>query len=356
MNRLTLVTVLVAFLVAVAASPLTAQDRKVIDEKELKEKQIDITKLADDQLIRVEGKVISVGEVKANAAKAAKAMAAAETKLATQAAARFQEYEQALEREVLQQQRVVAAQHLKVINDTYGVLDPNTIPAPENDPVVSKLSVNNGQPGDPILITGTDFGAQRGWVRIHVAEAQPKPAEVQEWTPTQILASVPDVSGIPDSYNGVLRVETPAGRQSNMVSFRFDPAMEVRIFPPWYQNTYRKCDAWFPGTEAGLYTNWTADAITVGHSHVWLAFGCSTDDEFHENVELMNNWTVEHVDFAAIASEGGEADASITHKYEGTSNPYVKVHYWVTAWDWVRYTLSVYVKGPKGCKYLEDET
>ncbi|UCD72220.1 MAG: hypothetical protein JSW70_04275 [Syntrophobacterales bacterium] len=51
--------------------------------------------------------------------------------------------------------------------------------------------------------------------------------------------------------------------------------------------------------------------------------------------------------------ESGEVDASVTEKHVGTNNPYVKVHWWSTAWDYVEYTLAVYIKGTKGTNCIE---
>jgi hypothetical protein len=123
---------------------------------------------------------------------------------------------------------------------------------------------------------------------------------------------------------------------------------------PWYQNTYRTCSG-FPYS-GFTYQDWTDEEITVRHAHTIHPFGCSTDDEFHENVRLINNWAVDDMHFSAVVSESGEAEAKVAQWRKGSDNPYVKVHHWVTAWDWVAYTLSVYIKGPKGTDFIEDDT
>jgi hypothetical protein len=317
---------------------------EVLDAEGLKAKKIDIRTLPDNQPIRIEGKIMTVGEIKARAVQQGQMMKAASDRLEREADAKFRQYQLGFERSQAQRQDLLRAKtrgELDSLKKQPTAIDQGSIPPAPKDPVISSLSVNHGQPGDPILISGQDFGNEKGWVEVYVAPEERRSATIGYWSPTQILASVPDAV-VQNSYNGGLYVVTAGERLgSNLVSFRFDPAMEVRVLVPQGDNKFRNCGG---GTDKS-YTN---TAVTVSHDHSFFYWGCSLDDEFATRTRLLGSWVVDRVEFTKALSEPGEADASVTEKHLGTSNPYVKVHWWVTAWDQVSYSLAIYVKGPKG--------
>lgn len=338
------------------------KELKVLDEKELKAKKIDVRTLPDSQRIRIEGKIMTVGELKARAANQERKMKTEANRLAKQAEAKFRAYKGRFEQEQARRQnnlRARARVELETLIKTPlkpGVplkrQKPVIKPKPKEgepeeelvggqNPVITRLSVSHGQPGDPVLISGQDFGDRKAQVAVFVASGDVRWALIDYWSPTQILASVPNVAGIPRSYNGGLYVKTARGRQSNLISFRFDPAMEIVAFMPWYHNKYRICYA------DRFSKNWSSTAITVRHSYTSLYWGCSKDDEFHHDSHLPNGSIVTNIDFTKAVSEPGEADARVSVSHVGTNNPYVKVHWWSTAFDWVTYTLAVYYKRPK---------
>jgi hypothetical protein len=203
-------------------------------------------------------------------------------------------------------------------------------------PVIGSLSVASGQPGDPVLVAGSSFSEVPGEVHFIVANGKDIVAPLTAWSDTQLLAAVPDLSGM-QGYNGYIYV-TRGGVKSTMVSFRFNPTTELRTLGI--------------SGDRGLAGGATFSYGAVEHFGAGNLFGSRGDDQFYLSTKLTNGWTVNAAyligyDGAAVYTYGN-ANAYISEFRPGTDSPYVKVHWWMDAFSSVNYDLRVVISGPKG--------
>jgi hypothetical protein len=231
-----------------------------------------------------------------------------------------------------------------------GSTQPNTVASP----AITSLSISEGQKGDAVLVSGTDFSNTPGEVRFANASnpQQDLPAQVLYWNDREVLVTVPDVSQVTGS-SGLVYVRR-ANMPSNKVPFRFT---ETRVLDHATTDRY----------VAAPYTTGVTvchPACSYGFNLEYLTFGNSKDDEYYRNTTLRNGWVVEsahlaHVDWplvdgrytpVEVIGPSGTANANsyITDSRPGTSSPYVKVHWWYDAGNSTGYALRVIIRGPKG--------
>jgi len=210
-------------------------------------------------------------------------------------------------------------------------------------PTISALSVSEGQPGDPVLITGSGFGSVPGEVRFIVAQGKDLAAPLMSWSDTQIFVAVPDVSGL-QAFAGQVYVKHSGG-QSRLAAFRFKPALEVREIRP------------LPDTRESLVrrgeiSGWRGG--NVDHNFGGTPFGAKDFDEFFQARVLRNGWTVREVvlppiDLTGTTIFGAHGNVTVAESRPGTTSPYVKLHWWLDGFSWIRYrTPTVLIVGPKG--------
>src|SRR5215469_3265731 len=114
-------------------------------------------------------------------------------------------------------------------------------PPPAPNPSITSLTINNahddiplpagsyGQPGDPVAITGTNFGND-GEVHFVIGPLPTQDIAVAPsvWTDKEIWAPIPIVSGVPP-YPGLVYIKRHADAiKSNAVTFQFEPDVEQR--------------------------------------------------------------------------------------------------------------------------------
>ena len=91
-------------------------------------------------------------------------------------------------------------------------------PAPQTvmpNPVITSLSVAQGQPGDPVMITGTGFSSG-GEVHFIINPGRDVAARIDFWSDTQLFVSVSDATGLM-GFNGqvyVVRARDQCEKQS----------------------------------------------------------------------------------------------------------------------------------------------
>jgi hypothetical protein len=225
-------------------------------------------------------------------------------------------------------------------------------------PHITSLSVNLGQPGDPVVISGSGFGNPTGTVQFIGSGGSIIAAGSSAWIDTQILTNVPALTGV-QSFTGYFQV-TPTCQQgtstqnSNVQSFQFSPepdTMQLPISPSnatWGDFT---CGVDSCGSGAGgMWCAWpqACDVVIAG-----FITGKRGADQFFQGYQLKNGWTLASVDFATQPVNTSANGCSIgSGGTIGSASPFVDVACWVTPnYGVTGYTLSLYITGPTGVPY-----
>lgn len=218
-------------------------------------------------------------------------------------------------------------------------------------PTITSLSAPSGEPGDPILVTGTGFTAATE-VYFLVAPSRQEKANISFAGDTQLMVEVPLVTGIP-AFSGLVLVKREDGQVSQGSPFRFTPRTVVTSFN--FENV----------TDVILHNDATGDTtkefrggktgFTVEHDRPWfIDLGFKVDDTLFANTRLSNSWVVEdillHDPLPAISR------AQLQESGKGTSALRMKVHGWTVApfegiLFYVQYSASVLIRGPEGLSY-----
>jgi hypothetical protein len=227
-------------------------------------------------------------------------------------------------------------------------------------PHIASLNVSRGQPGDPVLITGSGFGNVKGQVHFMVGSGPPvkddTASQVDYWSDTQILAHVPPESGI-QGYNGQAYVKNANG-SSQLVLFQFVPQLQFVSIDLNIESTITdgggQHSVSTPGNCRLLGINGPVDPGTCvdhsvtadpGSAFTWH----SNDDQFFPYLKLLGGWTTESVELRTDSGPGG--GAYLADKREGTSSPFARVHWWVNPMGEMKYSLAITIKGPAGVPY-----
>lgn len=209
---------------------------------------------------------------------------------------------------------------------------------PPAAPQITYLSTNHGQPKDPILITGSGFGSTQGQVHFIINPGVDKIAPVDYWSDTQIMAYVPDVSGI-SGFSGQMYIQQTGGQKSALAGFQFNPTLDFAELRPTINGPDQRVDQ----TDLDIYESYA-------HTGAGDLFGHKADDLFYLTTTLKNGWVVDSVN-VAVTFIYGNANAYTTEARVGTSSPYLKVHWWTDAFSSVYYTPVVTIRGPLGLPY-----
>ncbi len=216
-------------------------------------------------------------------------------------------------------------------------------PAGTSNPVIAALSISAGQPGDPVLITGSGFSGTAGEVHFIVANGRDLVAPISGWNDGQIFAAVPDVSGL-QAFNGQVYVRR-GGADSSFVPFQFSPALEYRSLDVTNDRII---------TGAGTFQDYRNSGIGIDHDGSGNFFGDRGEDQYFLVARLRNGWVV---DSAYLSNDlnhttgpwiFGHASAYITEYRGGTDSPYLKVRWWYDGFSDVNYRPNLIIRGPRG--------
>ena len=215
------------------------------------------------------------------------------------------------------------------------------------NPAIASINVTQGQPGDPVMISGSGFGTG-GEVHFVIAPGKDLIAPAGAiWSDNQIFATVPDAAGVL-AFNGTVYIKRAAGTvNSNLVPFRFNPLMELRQIT-------RMADALlqqFNGVNAGVsaYNNYMD---SVARQHGYLFWGPKANDQIYLNTRLKNGWIVSQTPtvFVSDGYYANQGDAYLIESHVSTDRPHVKVGFWMGSGIYVtyNYSISMLIQGPKG--------
>ena len=203
------------------------------------------------------------------------------------------------------------------------------------NPAIASMSVTQGQPGDPVMITGSAFSNDGGEVHFIINPGKDVLARVDFWSDTQLFLTVPDASGILGFNGQAYMVRGSDKVKSNLVPFRFNPGLEPRQIT----GTGDRALAW-PFVE-------DSSATTIKHVSYSFFWGHKGDDVFFLSTKLKNGWVVDSASVSPSCSKSG-VGAYVGELRPGTDSPYLKVHWWINPMGCLYYGFGVVVIGPKG--------
>jgi hypothetical protein len=209
-------------------------------------------------------------------------------------------------------------------------------------PALSALSVSQGDPATPMVLSGNSLGDAPGEVHFIVGNGKDIAAPVTYWSGSQIVTEVPYADGIPE-YNGQVYVKRSDGVKTALLPFHFVPLYDVAEigFPDKGQGDYSL------GASAVNYMNvFGQDSVHQEGAFLW---GFTGNDKFYARTQLRNGWTVVEARIAhTLTTSVPSGGAYVVDARPGTTSPYVNVRWWVDGgYGMIFYTLRVAVKRPK---------
>jgi hypothetical protein len=222
-----------------------------------------------------------------------------------------------------------------------GMSTPPSQPPGPTTPVITSLSVQQGQPGDPVMINGSNFGGGPGEIHFVIANGKDVKATGTIWSDGQIFTAVPDG---PDAtgllgFNGTVYIKrAPDGKISNLVGFRFEPALRRRDIG---------CSPVTPDRRIQGEHQYTFLVPCVEQNGAGDLFGAKGNDEFYLSTKLSNGWVVNSVDVRQTYRFGTSGAYNWADR-AGTDSPYVNVRWWRNTFSSVAYTFTVTIIGPRG--------
>jgi hypothetical protein len=227
-------------------------------------------------------------------------------------------------------------------------------------PVIASLSVSAGQPGDLVIINGSGLGpgSINGAQLIlsgKAGQGGPRSMNVEYWSPTQVIAGVPNITGVQASP-GYIYVIAPSCQQgmgsqkSNTVQFQFNPELEPQQLP------IASNDAAWGDFSCGIggCGSYPGFGPAIAGDSVWAGtfVGKRADDQFFSGYQLINGWLVQAVDLLPEFSVTSSNGCQISSDSIGSASPHVDVHCYVSPRNGsAGYVLSITINGPVGVPY-----
>lgn len=234
-------------------------------------------------------------------------------------------------------------------------------PQGQTTPVITSLSVTQGQPEDPVIIYGSNFGSGPGEVHFVIANGKDvkAPAASATWSDGQIVTSVPKEIGLL-AFNGQVYVKREADQKlSNTVPFSFIPRQQLRtIYTIPGDRRHSSSFLTYPNPRNTQMDHTRIYGIPFGEFA-----GEKGNDEFFLLTQLKNGWTVNAVRFfspreffppttpnalqlnALLDMTGG---AYLEQQRSG-AHPYLNIRWWINPFAAsVTYRYQIDIVGPEG--------
>lgn len=266
-----------------------------------------------------------------------------------------------------------------------GAVNPSTGPAGQNSgpdirkksgsgtgsacvaPQITAMNIAQGQPGDMMILTGTDLAnAQNPAIPpaiIFKLGGAIYQTGVEYSSDSQIITTVPELPfpghpGLPTTQ-GFMFVTTC--QQSNAETFTFIPQTDVELLPISQSDAIFSnfscspdiCDAWQEiGPIESVPAGMAADVANGG-----MFVGKRGTDSFFYGYQLRNGWVLDSVSFNFTnGNDPGVPDSNNGCSYSnqiGSTSPYTSVGCWVSAGGLgypgiAGYLLGIYIHGPLG--------
>jgi hypothetical protein len=224
-------------------------------------------------------------------------------------------------------------------------------------PAIAQLSVAQGEPGDPVMITGTGFGSG-GEVHFVIGNGVDMVGTGTVWTGSQIFTNVPGpAAGGLTAYGGTVYVKRSDQLLSNLVGFGFTPTLDRRVIvvPPGGVCTGGLC---LPN--AVLAENGTDTGAAVGvifHDMSSCFQGHWGDDQFFANMQYKNGWSMYRQPYLISGigpwgEDGADGMAMVMPVAVNAPSALVDVSWWINVMpgcdSQIGYNMTIYIQGPLG--------
>jgi hypothetical protein len=229
------------------------------------------------------------------------------------------------------------------------------------NPVIQQISVTEGDPGTPVLLTGDGFGDTAGEVHFIVASGKDlKATNTPIWSNGQIVAEVPYLDGV-NAYDGFLYVQRLDGTKTGVTRFKFRPPLDVVVLGiptcvnehlvRWHNYDRYLCDHYADSVVA-VDSDYAYGPHDIDRG-TWL-FSYNANDEFYITTRLKSGWFVSSCDaYVDNNYSSGRFTVAVSDCRVGTNSPYTKLHWWIDGGNtYVSYAPRVTITGPKGLPYL----
>ncbi|MDF0644464.1 MAG: hypothetical protein P0111_10560 [Nitrospira sp.] len=211
------------------------------------------------------------------------------------------------------------------------------------DPVILWLSPAKGQPGDPIMINGRDFGEAGGEVHFTIGPGKDLISSDVIWRNDQIYSTVPEATGVLGFTGSLYLIRRSDRKGSNLFPFKFEPGIELRSYqiPPGFVDKIERIDPFLRGVlEPSM-------EYIVWYTNINILWGFKDTNEYFLNTRLKNGWVLDDVFFVPTLCSGG--CSYLIDKHVGSDKPYFAVRYWVNAGftesDYAIHRITI--RGPK---------
>ncbi len=226
-----------------------------------------------------------------------------------------------------------------------GMSTPPSQPPGPTIPVITSLSVTQGQPDDPVMINGNNFGPGLGEIHFVIAPGMDLVAPAgATWSDTQIFTSVPVKTGVLP-FNGTVYIKRAGDQKmSNLVAFRFEPKLD-------YREIKATMDRILTDPVWRTFVHSPPHEVFHGRSTANYLFGDKNNDEFFLNTRLKNNWTAYGA--TATCQPGCNGGAYVWEIKTGIDRPYLNVRWWLNpdppfGFSKAIYNFTVGIVGPEG--------
>ena len=228
-------------------------------------------------------------------------------------------------------------------------------------PQITSLSPSQGQPGDPIMISGSGFtnpaNPQAGPSITMVLRGGSYGLGETFINDSQVIVGVPGPTGV-ESQTAYVYVTTC--QNSNAFPFQFEPEISVEQLPVASNEASFadfSCGIDSCGSVSGVFGNSPMfpgyAGLAVDAIHAGALTGRRGDDQFFSNgYQLKNGWVLDSVNFSQEYTSNSRNGCTLAGDPIGSASPSVDVHCWVSPRSGqAGYVLGIYIHGPKGVPY-----
>jgi type II secretory pathway pseudopilin PulG len=350
--------------------------QKELEWEKLTKQQFE--QLPDSQPIKFEGKQTTLGEVRVKALARQKETASMRTVPARRNAEprkidsvlRTQQQKFAAENANVQTE-LKRLRQLRPISGSTTELKtttPNTGGLTRLPPQITKV-LGIIQPGGVVLLGGVNFGDKPGSVRMIVQNTSVDlRLENLEWYRTGIGGRIPNLPTVVNGAGARFVVETSSGQTSNVwlvnwvLEVRRLTTADLRVANCSQDGNINRCNSTKSSSYcAGMYSPVWVDlpaelddsSIFASHTNCWGAAGDDSGIDVYE-ISLKNGWVLLEYSFESAVTDEGEGWVHGPSGFQKGSTSWKPSIAWsVTPSDTVAYWAYIYIHGPKGVSYTQ---